>query len=475
VQNKATDSTPDKLAKRLSGYELLQDVPQKQLLWLAQTATVRKLKAGEKLFKKDDPIDLLFIVLSGKIQFKLEQNGGHRIINELIEGDISGALPYSRARNAIALAEAKGATEVLQLPKDTFREMIHEQTELTEALVHVMASRIRDFTTEQQQTEKMASLGRLSAGLHHELNNPAAAALRASTELKEQLSLAPDKFKAIMLLRLSPEQVDKIYSTVFSADKKEDSGGKLSLMERSEQEDKLADWLEQHNLQNAYAMAETFAEKGVSLEVLQQIEEICGEEQTAAVVDWAYDVLVTDKLVSDIQESTRRISGLVAAVKSYSHMDRGQERERADLEESIRSTLAMMNFKIKKKKIKVNLEAPEDLVHPCVYTGELNQVWTNLIDNAIDAVEEGGELQIQLAQKEQNLEISITDNGTGIPENVKDRIFDPFFTTKSIGEGSGMGLDISKKIIDQHGGSIKVESEPGRTVFRVTIPENPQI
>nr|WP_255651066.1 ATP-binding protein [Cesiribacter sp. SM1] len=443
-------------------------------MWLASKGSVRRLKAGDKLFQKDAPIDLLFVVLSGKIQFKLEQNGGHRIINELIEGDISGALPYSRAKNAIAFAEAKGPTEVLQLPKDYFREMIHKQPELTEALVHVMASRIRDFTTEQQQTEKLASLGRLSAGLHHELNNPAAAALRASTELKDQLSLAPDKFKAIMLLNIGPEQVDKINKLVFSPGKRKKPEEKLSLMERSEQEDKLAEWLEQRGLQNAYAMAETFTEKGVGLEVMQQVEEICGGDKAGAVIDWVYNILITDKLVSDIQESTRRISGLVGAVKSYSHMDRGQERERADLEESIRSTLTMLNFKLKRKKIDVSLDAPEGLVQPCVYTGELNQVWTNLIDNAIDAMEEGGQLHIELQQKDQDIEISITDNGKGIPENVKDRIFDPFFTTKSIGQGSGMGLDISKKIIDQHGGTIKVESEPGKTIFRVIIPENLQ-
>ncbi|AHM59411.1 sensor protein [Flammeovirgaceae bacterium 311] len=474
MKNSASDSTPDKLAKRLSGYELLQDVPQEQLLWLTRTATVRKLKAGEKLFRKDDPIDFLFLVLSGKIQFKLEQKGEYRIINELIEGDISGALPYSRAKNAMALGEAKGATEVLQLSKDHFREMIHEQPELTEALVHVMASRIRDFTTEQQQTEKMASLGRLSAGLHHELNNPAAAALRASTELKEQLSMVPEKFKAIMLLRLSPEQVDQIMKIVFSPAKKEKSKSKLSLMERSEGEDQLAEWLEQRGIDNAYAIVEVFAEKNIKKEVLQQLEEICGEDQVGAVTEWIYNVLITEKLVSDIQESTRRISGLVSAVKSYSHMDQGLERERTDLEENIRSTLVMLNSKIKKKKIAVNLEGPDNLVQPCVYIGELNQVWTNLIDNAIDAVEEGGRLDIQLQQKEQDIEVSIIDNGSGISEGVLGRIFDPFFTTKAMGDGSGMGLDISKKIIEQHGGTIEVESKPGRTVFRVTLPENPQ-
>lgn len=463
---------PDKLVERLSGYELLQNVPEDQLLWLVTQGKVRRLKAGDRLFDKGDPIDFLFIVLSGKVQFMLEQNGEYRVINELIEGDISGALPYSRAKDAIALAETKGDTQVLALPKDRLTDLIQECPELTEALVHVMTTRVRDFTREQQQTEKMASLGKLSAGLHHELNNPAAAALRASLELKEQLSLATDKFKAIMLLRLSPEQVDQINNLVFSTIRKQASQS-LSMMERSSLEDSIAQWLEEHKVEDAYAVAETFAQYKLDLEVLQQLEEICGNEQVGPVADWIYNVLVTEKLVDDIHESTRRISSLVGAVKSYSHMDRGSERERTDLEASIRNTLTILNFKLKKKKIEVSLEAPKELPNPCVYAGELNQVWTNVIDNAIDAMEEEGKLSIRLSQKDNGIEIRITDNGSGISEDVADRIFDPFFTTKSISQGSGMGLEISKKIIEQHGGSINAESKPGETTFSVFLPENP--
>ena len=465
--------TPDELVKRLSGYDLLQDVPEEQLQWLASQASLQPLAPGEKLFSKGDPIDTLFIIMSGKIQFKLEQQGEYRIINELIEGDISGALPYSRAKTAMALGEAQGETLVLALPNTHFKEMIHHQPDLTEALVHVMTSRVRDFTREQQQTEKLAALGRLSAGLHHELNNPAAAALRASMELKELLNMAPEKFKAIMLLDLVPEQVDQINDLVFS--RKEKPPRKLGMMERSELEGSLADWLEKHQLEDAYTMAEAFAQHHFDLEVFQELEEIAGTENAGAVADWIYNVLATDSLVAEIQESTRRISTLVGAVKSYSHMDRGAERERTDLESSIRNTLTMLNFKIKKKQIKVSVDAPENLPHPCVFTGELNQVWTNLIDNAIDAMEEGGQLAIQLKEADEAIEVEITDNGSGIPEEVRDRIFEPFFSTKSMGQGSGMGLEITNNIVKQHGGAITVSSEPGQTTFKIRLPENPTI
>ena len=464
--------TPDKLTERLLGFELLQDVPRDQLHWLATKGHIRKLEPGERLFCKGDPIDTMYIVLSGKIQFKLEQQGAYRVMNELVEGDISGALPYSRAKTAIALGEAQGEASVLALPKDLFYEMVREQEELTEALVHVMTSRVRDYTRDQQQTEKLAALGRLSAGLHHELNNPAAAALRAAIELKEQLGAAPEKFKAIMQLSLSPEQVDQITELLFNTlNKKEEDS--LSMMERSSLEDEIIQWLDEHGIEDAYAQAETFTQHHFGLEALQKLEKICGKEQAGPPADWIYNVLVTEKLVSDIQESTRRISTLVGAVKSYSHMDRSPERELTDLAASIRNTLTILNFKLKKKKIDVTVDAPPDLPQACVFAGELNQVWTNLIDNATDAMEKGGKLEIALRHKEDNIEITISDNGSGIAEDIQDRIFDPFFTTKAIGQGTGMGLDIAKKIIDRHGGSIRLSSEPGNTTFTISIPENP--
>lgn len=470
--DKAPALQPDKLPDRLLGYELLHNVPREQLAWLAAEGSVRELEAGELLFQKDDPLDFLFIILSGKIQFKLEQNGEYRVLNELVEGDISGALPYSRAKKAMTLGEARGATTVLQFPKAKFSALIRQHPELTEALVHVMTSRVRDYTREEQQTEKLASLGRLSAGLHHELNNPAAAAQRSAQELSRQLRLAPEKFKALLLLRLDPEQVDQINKVLFDTIKQK-ANGKLSMMERSSLEEEINSWLSDHGIAEAAEQAEILARHRFGGEALQKLENICGKEQAGPIADWIANVLATEKLVKDIQESMRRISQLVGAVKTYAHMDGSPERERTNLVESIETTLTMLNHKIKKKKIAVSVEAPEDLPHPCVYTGELNQVWTNLIDNAVDAVEEGGKIDILLAQEEDKIKIALSDNGSGIAEDVVPKIFDPFYTTKSVGHGTGMGLDISKKIIEQHGGTISVSSKPGHTTFTILIPENP--
>jgi signal transduction histidine kinase len=459
------------LVKLLSGSEHLQQVPPEQLGWLAARAELRLLKADERLFEKGDPIRQLIVVLAGALQFKLEQKGEYRTISELQAGDISGALPFSRAREAIATGIAREESRVLLLDKSHFAEMVRSYPELTEALVHVMTSRVREFTHSQQQTEKLASLGRLSAGLHHELNNPAAAASRAAAELKELLRLAPEKFKALLLNQLTAEQAEAINGLLFSKLQGE-AHQRKSMLERSALEEELADWLQELKLEEAHAMAEIFSEWGISLQELQELSEQSGQEQAAAVLVWVYTLLYSNKLVQDIVESTRRISSLVGAVKSYSHMDRSPEREQTDLEASIRNALLLLNHKLKQKEIKVQIEAPADLPHPCVYGGELNQVWTNIIDNALDAMDQGGALRVSLSEKGDELEICITDNGSGIPEEQLPRIFDPFFTTKGVGQGSGIGLDITKKIIDRHGGSIKATSEPGQTSFIIRLPLN---
>ncbi|EMR02710.1 sensor histidine kinase [Cesiribacter andamanensis] len=460
------------LVNQLAQSEHLQQVPPEQLGWLASQGAVRRLRAGEHLFEKGDPIQQLIVVLEGTLQFRLEQKGEYRTISELQAGDISGALPYSRATNAIASGLARDKAAVLLLNKSHFQEMVRTYPELTEALVHVMTSRVREFTHTQQQTEKLAALGRLSAGLHHELNNPAAAAARAADELREQLRLVPEKFRDLMLIQLSPEQAQAITSLLFS--KLERKGSRsLSLLERSAQEDELAEWLEGLGLEDPFALAETFSSHQIGLEELQQLSQQTGQDRTAAVLVWLSSILLSNKLVSEIIESTRRISSLVGAVKGYSHMDRSPERERTDLEASIRNTLIMLNHKLKKKQIELKLDAPPELPHPCVYGGELNQVWTNLIDNALDAMEPGGTLSIQLKEKEEALEIAISDTGSGIPQEALSRVFDPFYTTKSVGEGSGIGLDISKKIIERHGGTISVQSAPGQTTFTILLPLNP--
>lgn len=448
---------------------VFSNVPEEQLHWLAERADYLCLRKGEYLFRQGDPVDKMAVVLQGHLMIKQQQNGNPKVINELKSGDVSGALPYSRATSAIAQSEAQEDSQLLILPKKYFPEMIRQHYELTEALVHTMTSRVRLFTESRQQSEKMAALGKLSAGLAHELNNPASAVVRSSSALKQQLLDLPSSLRDVLASQADGQAIEAIQQLLVE----KQSDGKtssLSLLEKSSREDELANWLKEQDVSNPYKIAETLAEFQLQKEDLRKIVARFKPAQLPAALSWISRVLSIKSLAEDIHESSHRISELVQAVKSYSHMDRSPEREEVDLRQGIQNTLTILNFKIKEKQIAVNIKAPDELPKACVYAGELNQLWTNLIDNAIDAVEEGGKIDISFSVHENEVMVCVRDNGQGIPEEEKQKIFDPYYTTKDSGDGSGLGLDIVQRIVEHHEGRVELSSEPGNTEFRIYIP-----
>ena len=459
-----------KLVSRIRESEIFNDIPEEQLLWLVEKSEYIRLNTGDFLFKTGDRFDKMFVFLSGRILYRQKQDGNFRTLDEVHAGEVTGALPYSRAKNAIADALVQEELEALCLNSRFFREMILNHYELAEALVHIMTSRVREFTRNQQQSEKMAALGKLSAGLAHELNNPASAVVRSSASLKKLLNSIPAAFEQLLATRPEPEVFQKLQELTSS--ETSDNKSSLSLLEKSTLVDEQADWLESHGLSDPYEVAESFSGSGIDLQKLQKLEaeQKLNGEQLRAILNWLSKILDMGKLADEIQHSSKRISELVNAVKSYSHMDRSPERENTDLRKGIEDTLTMLNFKIRKKKIKVKKDFPDEVPEVCVYAGELNQLWTNLIDNSIDALEEGGELSISISYTDEDIRVSIQDNGAGIPQDIREKIFDPFFTTKELGKGSGMGLEIAKNIVEDHEGSISLDSEPGKTVFTISLP-----
>lgn len=450
--------------------EIFSEVPQEQLQWLAGKLDHIFLDEGEYLFEKDAPLNRMVIILKGRIQFLQEQKGSHRVIRELGSGAVTGALPYSRANTATAAAKAGEKSELLILSKEHFREMILEHSQLVEVLVHTMTSRVRDFTKSQQQSDKMEALGRLSAGLTHELNNPAAAIARSAEVLKEQLQEMPSVLEDLLQDKPATSAVGAIQQLIVTLSK--EKAAPLSLMERTSLADDWADWLKSRKVKQARTLAESFAEYPLRPEQLPPLFHKEKKEGTEiqSLLRWLNYLLNLQKLSENIQHSSARISELVSAVKAYSHMDRSTERERADIRPGIYNTLTLLNFKLKRKNIKLEKEIADDIPEACVFTGELNQLWTNLIDNSIDAMEEGGVLRIKASQEGSFIKVELEDNGKGIPEEVQDQIFDPFFTTKEVGEGSGLGLDIAKRIVDHHEGSIELTSKPGLTRFAIYLP-----
>ncbi|KIO77291.1 cyclic nucleotide-binding protein [Pedobacter lusitanus] len=454
----------------LKSLDVFNNVPDDQLQWFLDNSENQLLQDGDYLTEPGDPIAGPHILIAGKMSLHLFQNGSKREFVMFTKGDISGYLPYSRGKISGGYAQAIGEVQLLSFKTERIQEMIKNHFELTQSLVHVMSNRVREFTAMQQQNEKMLALGKLSAGLAHELNNPASAIVRDSISLKEHLRLGPEVFKKVAAITIAEEQIDKLNEVLFGI-----LGAKeqplLSLKQRIALEDEIADWFEEKNVENSFAIAESFVDFNFSVADL----EACAApvpEHLSPVFNWISNLLVTERMVEDIQESSKRIADLVNSVKTFTHMDRGMDKEYADIHIGIRNTLTMLGHKIRKGNIIVVEDYDETLPHIKGMIGELNQVWTNLIDNAIDAMEPAlkGTLTLKTEKDREFVNVSVIDDGPGIPADILSNIFDPFFTTKPMGKGTGMGLEVVHRIIHQHNGNVKVKSVPGRTEFTVCFP-----
>ncbi|MCG8329451.1 MAG: ATP-binding protein [Chitinophagales bacterium] len=453
----------------LQAFETFAGIPESALQWLIDLSDYKFYDTGEELFYPSQKVDHMQIIMDGKYVVKFEQKGKTREVGVWETGYITGVLPFSRMVEARACGTALQPTYTLELHRRHFTEMVNVSYELTQALVSVMTTRVRDFTSLQFQNEKLMALGKLSAGLAHELNNPASAMVRNAEELYKKVHNTPEKFKAVITMRITPEQTDQVNAILFS--KISNYGQQdLSLLEREERIDDLTDWLEDQEMEEVEDIAETFTDFDFTEEDLEEIHEIVQGENVPLIMGWLESTLSLEKLVGEIQEASGRISSLVRSIKDYSHMDKGVSREQVNIHDGIRSTVIMLKHKLKKKNIALNKEFHEALPPVLGYAGELNQVWTNLIVNAIDALDVGGSLTIKTYPDRQYVCVDITDNGHGIPEDIQTRVFEPFFTTKAMGEGTGMGLDIVKKIMVRHNAEIDVKSEPGKTTFSLCFP-----
>ena len=459
----------------LSAFETFQGVPENQLQWFIDQCLVKEYSEGESLFSPDEPMNFTHIVMQGKIRVLFTQAGQQREVYVLEPGDITGNLPYSRATTARANGLVSEKALVISFPKEKYHELICNNHELTTRFVQEMTSRVREFTQLQQQNEKMMALGKLSAGLAHELNNPAAAIVRSSESLKNHLQLLPRTFKDVIAIRMTDEQVDAVNNRLFEKLRNFDkSGNSLSLMERASCEDDLTDWFDDHGIENALEIAENFVEFGFNEEDFDFFVEHIPEKDLQPVIHWINNNLVTEKMVSDIHDAAERIGKLVASVKNFTHMDRAPDKQLADVHSGIRNTLTMLNHKIKKSNIQYHEEFDTNIPQVKILVSELNQVWTNLIDNALDAMEKTENPTLTIKSRAENgfIKVDIIDNGPGVPQDIQSKIFDPFFTTKEMGKGTGLGLDVVNRIVAQHNGKITLNSAPGKTDFEVCIPIN---
>ncbi|MBB6501326.1 ATP-binding protein [Pedobacter cryoconitis] len=456
----------------LKSLEIFINVPDDQLQWFLDNSKNHLLEDGSFLTSPGDAITGPHLVISGKLDLYLMQNGSKREFGAFTSGDIMGYLPYSRGKVASGYAQANGTVQLLSFPVERIQEMIKNHFELTQALVHVMSNRVREFTALQQQNEKMMALGKLSAGLAHELNNPASAIVRDSVSLKEHLKMSSEVFKKIASITMDCDSIDALNTEVFKILAVTDHPH-LTLKQRMALEDEISSWFEEREVENGYAIAESFVDFNFSITDLEACA-VTVPGNLSPVFNWISNLLITERMVEDIQESSRRIADLVNSVKTFTHMDRGQDKQFADIHTGIRNTLTMLGYKIRKGNITVVEDYDETLPPVKALIGELNQVWTNLVDNALDAMEtnEQGTLTLKTEKDRDFVKVTVTDDGPGIPASALPNIFDPFFTTKPMGKGTGMGLEVVQRIVHQHNGSVKVSSKGGHTEFVVCFPFN---
>jgi signal transduction histidine kinase len=457
---------PD-LLERLVQHKTLGAAPAEELAWLVSRGSLRQLDEGDVLSAKGAPVTGLFVVLTGHIAIFIDRGAGRHKLVEWSAGDVAGMLPYSRLVSPPADSVAQEPSEILAIPRDDLTSMTRECPQITAILVHKMVDRSREFTSSGLHDEKMVSLGKLSAGLAHELNNPASAIERGAAQLEARLDEADRSSRALGASQLADHQLAAI-DALRDCCAGSRTAGVLSPIQQSDREDAISDWLADHHVDAA--VAGPLAETAVTVDALDRIAAVVDGPALAAALRWAAAGCAVRGIASDIQDAAKRISGLVASVKGFTHMDQSTVAGPVDLASSLGTTVAVLKAKARSKSVGVTVTVEPDLPKVRGFAGELNQIWANLIDNAIDAVAESGRVDITARCERQRIVVRVVDNGPGMSAETRDHIFEPFFTTKPVGKGTGLGLDIVRRLVSHNDGEIDVETAPGRTEFRVSLP-----
>jgi len=459
--------TDANLVERLATHRTLGDAPREQLEWLASRGTLRRLIAGEVVASKGEPVRSLHIVLSGHLAIRVDRGAGARKVMEWRAGDVGGLLPYSRLTAAPGITTAEEPSEILLMHCDHFPEMIGRCHQLTAILVHVMLDRARRFTSSDLHDEKMLSLGRLSAGLAHELNNPASAVARSAKELSARLFEMEATALTLGSMQLSQEQL-AVIGQVRAQCGKPSAQASLTPLERADREDAVTRWLARRGL--GAEIAEALAESDLAAEALDPLADALGDDALGIALRSIAAGHRTRRLASEVETAAERVHALVAAIKGFTYMDRTNVKQPVAIGRGLADTMTVLGGKARAKSVTVTVQVADDLPAVEGFGGELNQVWANLIDNAIDAAPASGRVEVSAVGENNSVVVRVVDDGPGVPESLKRRIFEPFFTTKPQGQGTGLGLDIVRRLVLQHNGQIEFDSRPGRTEFRVTLP-----
>jgi signal transduction histidine kinase len=460
---------PAWLTGRLAGIELFAGLSEEQLDWLACAGTVRELGDGAALFVEGAPADAFYILLDGEIVVSKLVGGREQVLTrhlgDALEHQFIGELPLLTSDEYLATALAVGPARVVAYGKDAFFDMLERCPQVCRVLLPVLAGRINAMERQAGRSRMLEGLGMLAAGLAHELNNPAAAALRAARELRDlALRLAA---AAVEWGRTGEEAEMRL---VARFQDRLGSGTALDPLAEAEAADDVADWLREQGLDQALELADDLAEHGVDRAALDELTAGLRPDALASALAYLVPVLRIRTLAGDAAEASERVVELVRRTSAYTNLDRAPQRD-ADLREGLEATLALMAPKLRNIRVRREYGGVPDLQ---AFPSELNQVWTNLIDNAVDAMGGEGELTISTRREGDHAVVEFRDTGHGIPAEALPNVFQPFFTTKDLGKGTGLGLHVSMDIVAQrHGGTMEVDSRPGDTRFVVRLPLAP--
>ena len=465
MSSPSTSSISLPLADALRSFEIFDGISEQQLQWFVSHASDETFETGAQVVHEGDEADAMTLIIEGELRFQSSQPGTPFFLAR--SGQVTGLLPFSRLKRYTGNVYAIQPLRVARLHRKYFDEMLRQIPLLAPRLVAIMSDRIRDNTRIVEQREKLAALGKLAAGLAHELNNPASAAQRSAYELRRSVELLRDANQSLAEHGFNAAEYRCLIDVERKLMESAAATQPLEALESSDRADALSEWFKSFNTNRSWELAPIFVDAGIDRAYLTEITSCFVPAALDAIIYRLAATLSIERLIAGVEFSTQRMTDLIRSVKEYSFVDQAPQQD-VDIHRGLENTLAVLAHRL--RGVAVVRQYDESLPPVPAWGSELNQVWTNLIDNAIDAMSAQGTLYLRTSQEAGFALIEILDNGSGISPEIRDRVFDPFFTTKDVGAGRGLGLDTAFRTIQKHRGDIRFTSRPGATCFQVRLP-----
>jgi signal transduction histidine kinase len=458
---------------------LLESCTKAEIETVLSTATEQRLEKDEILFDEQDRLSSVWIIAEGEVEV-LKKFNGEDILGREEAGEFLGEIPVLMQERTFVKVRATMPTRLVRIPEATFRSLVASCPAVSAAVMRTLVDRIRRYTILVTERERMAGLGTMAAGLAHELNNPASAATRAVIQAEEIMDSYRTLGRKLVQRKWTEAGLNLVQALEDDASLRgpevRDQIAALDPVARSDREDAMAEWLSAHSFEDAWECAPPLVETGFTPERLNELAQGVGPDELRAALEWAETNARFRQVLTEVRQSTGRIAELVAAVKGYSHADRVTPKI-TDVHTALENTLTMLGYKLRAANIKVEREYDRTLPKIKTFGAELHQVWTNLIDNSIDAItgdknrpKPGGTIHVRTSRSGACAQVDVIDDGPGIAPEALPRLFDAFFTTKEVGQGTGLGLEIVRRIVTRHEGTVAVSPEPGATTFTIRLP-----